>query len=101
MGGLLRLADRGKRSQINQAREMGADHFVETLLAMSSSPPARRSQATLYRLRLGRAAGFRLTLVFPRRRFGAFAATISYDCRIRSSNSSHRTASSRSSITHL
>jgi hypothetical protein len=32
---------------------------------------------------------------------GAFAATISYDCRINSFNSSVRSASNRSSITHL
>jgi len=34
-------------------------------------------------------------------RLPAFAATISYDCRIKSRNSFHGTASSRSSITHL
>jgi hypothetical protein len=33
--------------------------------------------------------------------FGTRAATISYDCRIKSRNSFHRTASNRSSITHL
>src|SRR5580658_1879895 len=59
-----------------------------------------RSQLFIFLVLLG-ALSFAEVVLLPDFCRGAFAATISYDCRIKSFNSSVRSASSRSSITHL
>ena len=85
--GLLRLAERNGQSQI-----------AETKLMIARSVVVRvHSQANLRPLR----SYFFLLAATHFLPFGAFASTISYDCRIRSRSSSFRSASSRSSLTHL
>src|SRR5271169_11815 len=84
-GGLLRLADGSKRSQIRNAR-------VGRTPPSANSIHGQKSQTLLVFFECARLEELFFPLVFfP----GAFAATISYDCRIRSSNSFHCTASSR------
>ena len=82
--GLLRLADGDNASQISEWVGAGA----------RARSQKRESSHYLQDLVLG---GF----FFPRFVFSAFAATISYDCRIKPCSSSSRSALSRSSITHL
>src|SRR5258706_14589517 len=100
MGGPLRLADGSKQSQIRFVR-VGGSRGMDggRALLPANSIHEQKSQplfAFFFRWALLERAIF-----FPDFFPGTFAATISYDCRINSSNSSHRTASNRSSITHL